>query len=204
MIILNLGAGVQSTTVLLMSHKGFLPQIHHAIFADTKAEPQSVYKHLEWLKSEVKIPIHVISAGNLETDLINSFASPDTPPTTGRKGFARIPLFIDNGPGYNGDLLAQRYTREDCVAWLKENYPDISVPRSACYFCPFRNKDSWVQLKKNDPKDFEKAIKVDNIIRENNFFDGVPYLTRSLTPIEKIKETKDFGFEEEREGHCGV
>ena len=52
MKILSLGAGVQSTTVLLMSIRGELPRIDHAIFADTGWEPKAVYEHLDRLKEE--------------------------------------------------------------------------------------------------------------------------------------------------------
>lgn len=38
--VLSLGAGVQSTTVLLMSWAGELPPLDCAIFADTGWEPQ--------------------------------------------------------------------------------------------------------------------------------------------------------------------
>ena len=48
--VLNLGAGVQSTTVLLMSLTGELEPLDHVIFADTGWEPQAVYDHLGWLK----------------------------------------------------------------------------------------------------------------------------------------------------------
>ena len=37
--ILSLGAGVQSSVVLLMSIKGILPRLDAAIFADTQWEP---------------------------------------------------------------------------------------------------------------------------------------------------------------------
>jgi hypothetical protein len=50
--ILNLGAGVQSTTLYLMFMRRVLqPQIDYAIFADTGEEPTPVYRHLEWLQS---------------------------------------------------------------------------------------------------------------------------------------------------------
>ena len=44
---LSLGAGVQSTTLLLMALDGTLPAIDCAIFADTGWEPASVYEHLD-------------------------------------------------------------------------------------------------------------------------------------------------------------
>ena len=65
--ILNLGAGVQSTTVALMIHKGELPPIDCAIFADVQEEPKAIYKHLDWLIKEVasSFPIYIVSAGKL-------------------------------------------------------------------------------------------------------------------------------------------
>jgi hypothetical protein len=52
-VILSLGAGVQSTTLALMTARGDLspgfPQPTAAVFADTGWEPASVYRHLRWL-----------------------------------------------------------------------------------------------------------------------------------------------------------
>lgn len=70
--ILNLGAGVQSTTVLLMSCEGVLPKLDHAVFADTSWEPAAVYKHLEWLKGVSSVPIRVVAKGNIKQDALVS------------------------------------------------------------------------------------------------------------------------------------
>lgn len=53
--VLSLGAGVQSSTLLLMADR--LPESERpeiAVFADTGDEPDSVYEHFEMLKSVVK------------------------------------------------------------------------------------------------------------------------------------------------------
>jgi hypothetical protein len=52
---------VQSSTVLLMSIHGVLPELDAVIFADTGWEPQGVYDYLEYLQSIH--PIHVVAAG---------------------------------------------------------------------------------------------------------------------------------------------
>lgn len=68
--VLSLGAGVQSSTVLLMSCKGELPKLDHAIFADTGWEPPDVYTHLEFLKGEAAkagIPVHIVRASGKNT-----------------------------------------------------------------------------------------------------------------------------------------
>jgi len=73
--ILSLGAGVQSTTLLLMSCKGELPKLDCAIFADTGWEPKAVYEHFDWLKAESEkygIPVHVVSEGNLRDHEVHS------------------------------------------------------------------------------------------------------------------------------------
>jgi 3'-phosphoadenosine 5'-phosphosulfate sulfotransferase (PAPS reductase)/FAD synthetase len=48
MRVISLGAGVQSTTLLLLAHRGELPggPVDYAIFADTGWEPAGVYRHL--------------------------------------------------------------------------------------------------------------------------------------------------------------
>ena len=74
--ILSLGAGVQSTTVLLMSIAGELPKIDHAIFADTGWEPTAVYEHLDWLEGwaiAAGVKIHRVSNGNIRDDAITRY-----------------------------------------------------------------------------------------------------------------------------------
>jgi 3'-phosphoadenosine 5'-phosphosulfate sulfotransferase (PAPS reductase)/FAD synthetase len=73
--VLSLGAGVQSTTVLLMSIKGELPKLDHAIFADTGWEPKAVYDQLEWLTGEAEgagIKVHIVRQGNIREDALRS------------------------------------------------------------------------------------------------------------------------------------
>lgn len=69
--VLNLGAGVQSTTVLLMSCKGILPKLDCAIFADTGWEPDEVYEHLDRLKGFSSIPIVIVGNPTLRQDEVS-------------------------------------------------------------------------------------------------------------------------------------
>lgn len=71
--ILNLGAGVQSTTIALMMLEGIIPKCDVAIFADTQEEPASVMRHLEWLtaKCAPAFRIETRTAGKLGDDLIH-------------------------------------------------------------------------------------------------------------------------------------
>ena len=69
--ILNLGAGVQSTTVYLLNMQGKItPKFDVAIFADTQEEPKAVYEHLKWLKSLGGPPIWIRTKGSLGDNLL--------------------------------------------------------------------------------------------------------------------------------------
>ena len=75
--VLNLGAGVQSSCLALMAAKGELtPMPDFAVFADTQAEPESVYKWLDWLEAQLPFPVYRVTKGNLEDDsLTPSYAT---------------------------------------------------------------------------------------------------------------------------------
>jgi hypothetical protein len=104
--VLNLGAGVQSTTLYLMYLRGeILPAIECAIFADTGEEPESIYRHLEWLKSLKGPPIITVGIGKLGEDLQHGRNS------TGQR-FASIPAFTAAREGHKGGIVRRQCTRE--------------------------------------------------------------------------------------------
>lgn len=91
---LSLGAGVQSTTLLLMSLEGVLPKLDYAIFADTGWEPKRVYEHLDLITAQAAgggLPVLRVSKGNLRRDI--------TDPT---HRYASIPYFVRNPDGSEG------------------------------------------------------------------------------------------------------
>lgn len=98
--ILSLGAGVQSSTLALMAAAGEVtPMPAAAIFADTQAEPASVYRWLEWLTPKLPFPVHIVTAGSLEADTLKLRARKDG------KGFyihSGIPYYSLNADGSHG------------------------------------------------------------------------------------------------------
>lgn len=98
---LSLGAGVQSSTMALMAAKGEItPMPDAAIFADTHAEPQSVYDWLEWLEQQLPFPVITVSKGDLEAEALKMRVTKD-----GRKfSSSDIPLFTLNSDGSVGKI----------------------------------------------------------------------------------------------------
>jgi hypothetical protein len=111
MHVISLGAGVQSTTMALMAaHGEITPMPVAAVFADTQAEPPSVYEHLQWLMSAnvLPFPVKVVTRGNLAADglVVNKSKK------SGRHYQKNlIPLFILNRDGSKG-ILNRKCTSE--------------------------------------------------------------------------------------------
>lgn len=92
--LLSLGAGVQSTAVLLLACEGTIPPFDAAIFADTGWEPKAVYDHLERLTghaAQFGIPVHRVSSGNIRDDALDP-----------EHRFASMPLYVLNRDGSDG------------------------------------------------------------------------------------------------------
>lgn len=98
--ILSLGAGVQSFTLALMAAAGEVtPMPVAAIFADTQAEPASVYLWLDWLEKQLPFPVHRVTQGNLATDTLKVHPRKDG---NGTWVYSGIPHYSIKGDGSDG------------------------------------------------------------------------------------------------------
>jgi len=106
MRILSLGAGVQSTTLVLMMLHNEIKPANHVIFADTGWEPKRVYEHLKWLEgliAQSTMKFHRVSNGNIRRDLM----------TPEKKRVASLPYHTLNSEGKRG------MTRRQCTMEYK-------------------------------------------------------------------------------------
>lgn len=114
--IINLGAGVQSSTMaLLAAHGEITPMPDAAIFADTGGEPQEVYEWLDYIIGTLPFPVYVVSNGNLEVDTLVV--------SDHKKGYkyrrSLIPAFI-GGHGLLGRTCTADYKIKPIRKKLKE------------------------------------------------------------------------------------
>lgn len=80
--VLSLGAGVQSTVLALMAAAGEIePQPDLAIFSDTVWEPPQIYKHLDWLETQLPFPVERLRDPNrsILEDLLSGRNSTNQP-----------------------------------------------------------------------------------------------------------------------------
>ncbi|WP_237536226.1 hypothetical protein [Streptomyces sp. SID3343] len=165
--ILSLGAGVQSTTCLLLAAEGHLPRLDYAIFSDTGWEPKTVYSHLDRIEREIAkpagIPILRVSSGNIRTDALDP-----------HHRFASMPLHIRNPDG-NAGLTRRQCTSEYKLKPIKRQVRELlgfphpmPVPRSVFV-------EQWI------------GISVDEIHRAKA--SGINYM-RSVHPLLDLGYTR--------------
>ena len=125
--VLSLGAGVQSTTLLLLAIDGTLAKPDAAVFADTGYEPRAVYEHLDLLEQvsgAAGVPVHRVSTGNIRADALDP-----------AHRFVSLPVFVRNPDGSDGMSRRQctyQYKMRPIRHWLRAQlgYPHPRpVPR---------------------------------------------------------------------------
>jgi len=131
--VLSLGAGVQSTALLLMSIRGELDRLDCAIFADTGWEPQAVYDHLAWLEgiaTAAGVPVYRVRRGDLRADALRS-------QVRGRKTdgvrWASMPLYVLGQDGRVGMI------RRQCTS----EYKIVPVERKVRTLLGLRPRQHW-------------------------------------------------------------
>lgn len=123
MHVISLGAGVQSSVMLLMAQTGELaPKPELAIFADTGWEPPYVYQHLSWLQEQTDIPIRRVSNGhNLYQDTWDGLAYSG-------KRFTEIPVFVMDRRG-NMKLSKRQCTEDYKIRTIRNAVRDALVQK---------------------------------------------------------------------------
>ena len=99
--IISLGAGVQSSTMALMAaHGEITPMPDCAIFADTQAEPRSVYVWLDWLEKQLPFPVHRVTKGDMTKAALTAVSRKD--PSGRQWSKSLIPAYVKNADGTRG------------------------------------------------------------------------------------------------------
>ena len=140
--VISLGAGVQSSTMFLMSCSGDLPKADVAVFSDTQGEPPEVYEQLEYLTArgkEAGIKVQIATFGNLLEDFM-AFVEGK------RKRADMIPLYAkDRVTGESKGLLSRQCTREYKI------YPVRRTARAEMKAQGKRWVHMWIGMSTDEP-----------------------------------------------------
>lgn len=110
--------------------------------------------------------------------------------------------------------------RNDCIRWLHDNHPNLKVRKSACIGCPYRGTSAWVEVKRDDPQGFERAVEIDTRMREpghpwSGLLQNQAYLHSRRIPLDEAVKLDEIAFDSQSktdspdfieacEGLCGT
>lgn len=104
-------------------------------------------------------------------------------------------------------LLDLGLSRVDCRAIIAG--AGLPVPaKSACYFCPYHDTESWRRLKREDPDDFDRACELEDTLnaRRDSLGKDHVWLTRHAIPLRQAfaddQLTLDLGTGDCESGWC--
>ena len=66
-------------------------------------------------------------------------------------------------------LVEHRLTRQHCIAWLADEYPQIKAGKSSCFFCPFHSKAAWRSIQQDAPDLMRRAIRLDDALQSDGY-----------------------------------
>lgn len=116
--VISLGAGVQSSTMALMAAAGEItPMPEFAIFADTRAEPDSVYVWLDWLEKQLPFPVLRVTNGGILRDVLSLNVRKDN---SGFYSPSNIPAHCQQPDGSRGIVPRQCTTDHKITPILRE------------------------------------------------------------------------------------
>lgn len=157
--IISLGAGVQSSTMALMAACGELtPMPIAAIFADTQAEPPSVYRWLDWLEKQLPFQVYRVSKGNLQRHTL-------TMKTRERDGakFSKcdLPFYTLSATGKKGMVLQRSCTRTYKIAPITKQLKALVRPKRKSNIVAI----SWIGISRDEVERMKpsRAAWIENI-----------------------------------------
>ncbi len=92
-------------------------------------------------------------------------------------------------------LLELGMTRRDCERWLIAHNLPIP-PKSACVFCPYQNLRVWEGLKRDGGSDWQVALAVDTMIRNQRPPDPLFVHPARLPLDQAVRIPEDAGYEQ--------
>lgn len=137
-VVLNLGAGVQSSAIYALMADGEIPKADAAIFSDTQDEPAWVYEQLEFLKTLSGPKIYTVTAGRIGDDLKEGRNS------TGQRS-ASIPSYTTYQIGEKGGQTRRQCTGEYKITPIEQFIrrtifgcePGKPIPKTSSVTCLF-------------------------------------------------------------------
>ena len=141
LVVLSLGAGVQSSTMAIMSAKGVLPKVDCAIFADTGYEPKAVYIYLKFLTEILPYPVHIVQKGNIKEDMLAA---------RGTTNFVVAPFFTQETITGKKGMIRRQCTNDYKIQPIKKKIRELCSVGFNKRFPKDKYVEQWIGISKDE------------------------------------------------------
>ena len=141
MVVLSLGAGVQSSTMAIMAAKGDLPSVDHAIFSDTQNEPKKVMLYLDLLKKILPYPVHIVSKGNIMEDMLAA---------KGTTNFVVAPYFTQNKITGKKGMIMRQCSNDYKIQEIRKKIRELCGVPKGKHFPKDKYVEQWIGISKDE------------------------------------------------------
>ena len=178
LVVISLGAGVQSSTMALMSGTGELPKPDCAIFADTGYEPKAVYNYLDYLKDILPYPIYVVSKGNIKDDML---AAKD------KSNFLVAPFFTKNKNTGKKGMVMRQCTNDYKIQPIRKKIRELCNIGFGKHFPKDQYVEQWIGISTDEIMRMKPA-------RDKYIFNRHPLIEAKLSRQDCINWLKKNNF----------
>jgi hypothetical protein len=92
-------------------------------------------------------------------------------------------------------IFTVRMSRLDCVQLIRSTGWEGVIPHSACYMCPNLADDEWLEMKRDWPDDFARAVVIERQMRED---DPHFWLHPACVPLDEVDFSAQHSMFEDR------
>ena len=178
LVVISLGAGVQSSTMALMSGTGELPKPDCAIFADTGYEPKAVYNYLDYLKDILPYPVYVVSKGNIKDDML---AAKD------KSNFLVAPFFTKNKNTGKKGMVMRQCTNDYKIQPIRKKIRELCNIGFGKHFPKDQYVEQWIGISTDEIMRMKPA-------RDKYIFNRHPLIEAKLSRQDCINWLKKNNF----------
>jgi hypothetical protein len=139
--VISLGAGVQSSTMALMTRTGDLPIPDCAIFADTGYESKSCYAYLDFLKKVLPYPVYVVKFGNIKEDMLKAKGTTD---------FVVAPFFTQETITGKKGMILRQCTNQYKIQPIKQKIRELCGIKKGKHFPKDKYVEQWIGISKDE------------------------------------------------------
>ena len=140
-VVLSLGAGVQSSTMALMAATGVLPKVDCAIFADTMYENSASYKYLKYLESLLPFPIYKVSKGNIKEDMLAARGTTD---------FVVAPFYTQETISGKKGMIRRQCTSSYKIVPIQQKIRELCGVGYGKHFPKDKYVEQWIGISKDE------------------------------------------------------